>query len=91
LERDFNTARDHCLCNLLDSVAGWAEELLLQANSEKLRAGADVFVARRLLLRKCVSQFNLDISSGSRHDAGMKMLIQQFHQVFFAKKPAAKP
>ena len=40
-------------------------------------AGVDVFVTRHLHLQNIPLQFDLDISSGSRHDVGMNILFLQ--------------
>jgi hypothetical protein len=40
-------------------------------------AGVDVFVTRHLHLQNIVLQFELDISSGSRHDAVVNILFLQ--------------
>lgn len=61
----------HCMFD------GVGQELSLQVHRDEARAGVDVFVARHLFLRKCVLQFDLYISFGSRQDAGMKRLFLQ--------------
>lgn len=70
-------------------LEGAGQELPLQINRKKSRAGVDVFVTRHLFLQNISLNSDLDICFGSRHDAVWIDFLYSFvgHEIVPATLP----